>query len=443
MRLIVGMITASCGLLNAGSLLDFSYATLESLHDNDERANEYFQSAYAADPLALPLVRMMVRLKMESDDKIGALQIYEKVISAKPNAVEVRIEYGDFLGEIGKGDGIADRKREQAYQAVLDAMPGQMLPIERMLRFAREKGDDDKARALLEKLNMDSQEAVNFYVANTKSLYDSEDEAAQKRIAGSFRKAMEDHPQWAGIARAASEYFRENGNIQEAIHILDIHTTAVPSSLDLRIRKGILHFVAKEDELGVKALNDVLVIHPRKALAHESLAKHFRKSGQMDEALYHSAELLKIRGGMPEEFEQLAIELLAAGKSRDARLLLEKAVYNNPDNVILMSRLAVAAVRDPETKDTALRLFRVAESMMNELSQIDPNFLLEFSRELVVQGQNKAAEDRLRTAIKAFPKTSTKETAVALRALAGIWNAEGRNAEAAEALISRAEALEK
>jgi Tfp pilus assembly protein PilF len=201
--------------------------------------------------------------------------------------------------------------------------------------------------------------------------------------------------------------------------------------------------VAKEDELGVKALNDVLVIHPRKALAHESLAKHFRKSGQMDEALYHSAELLKIRGGTPEEFEQLAVELLAAGKSRDARLLLERAVYNNPDNVILMSRLAVAAVRDPETKDTALRLFRVAESMMNELSQIDPNFLLEFSRELVVQGQNKAAEDRLRSAIKAFPKTATKETAVALRALAGIWNAEGSNAEAAQALISRAEALEK
>jgi hypothetical protein len=40
--------------------------------------------------------------------------------------------------------------------------------IERMLRIAREKGDDDKARALLEKLYMDSQEAVNFYVANTK-----------------------------------------------------------------------------------------------------------------------------------------------------------------------------------------------------------------------------------------------------------------------------------
>ena len=109
----------------------------------------------------------------------------------------------------------------------------------------------------------------------------------------------------------------------------------------------------------------------------------------------------------------------------------------------LMIQLAVAAVRDPESKDSALRLFREAENLMSNPSQMDPNFLLEFSRELVVQGQSKAAEERLKNAIKIFPKTATKETAAALRALAGIWNAEGRNADAARALISRAEALEK
>lgn len=443
MRLIVGMISASCGLLNAGSLLDFSYATLESLNGNDLRANGYFQSAYATDPTAMPLVRIIVGMKMESGDKLEAIGIYEKVISERPDSMEARIEFGDFLGTIGRGDALADRKREAAYRAVLEAMPGQVLPIERLIRFSREKGDDDGARAWLEKLDMDSQEAVSFYVTSTKSLYDSEDEAAQKRIANSFQKAMEEHPEWAGIARAASEHFREAGNIKEAIRMLNIHTAVVPSSLDLRIRKGILHFVAKEDEAGVNALKDVLVIHSRKALAHESLAKHYRKSSQLNEALYHSAELLKIRGGTPEEFEQLGVELLAAEKSRDARLLLEKAVYNHPDNVRLMTQLAVAAVRDSESKDSALRLFRQAESMMTHPSQVDPSFLLEFARELVAQGQNKAAEERLRNAIKTFPRTATKETAVALRALAGIWNAEGRNEDAARALISRAETLEK
>ncbi len=443
MRLIVGMISASCGLLNAGSLLDFSYGILEENRGNQKRANELIESAYVADPLAMPLVRRMVEIKMESGDKLAALGIYEKVIAARPDEIGVRIEYGDFLEEIGRGDGLADRKREEAYLKVLEAMPGKVLPIERLIRFARDKGDDNRARELLEKLDMNSQEAVNYYIATTKSLYDEKDEEAKNRIVDRYQKAMENHPEWAGIARSASDYFREAGDIKEAIRMLDLHTTAVPSSLDMRIRKGILHFTAGEDEAGVKALKDVLAIHSRKVLAHESLAKFYRKNEKIDEALFHSAELLKIRGGSPEEFEQLAVELLAAGKNRDARLLLEKAVFNHPENARLMTQLAVAAVRDPESKDSALRLFREAENMMSNPSQMEPNFLLEFSQELVAQGQNKAAEERLRNAIKTFPKTATKETAAALRALAGIWNTEGRNADAARALISRAEALEK
>lgn len=437
------MISASCGLLNAGSLLDFSCGVLEEQHGHVERANKFFESAYAADPLAMPLLRRMMDIKMEAGDKIAALGLFEKVIVARPEEVELRIEYGDFLETIGRGDGVADRKREDAYLKVLELMPGQVLPIERLIRFARDKGDDNKARELLEKLSMDSPDAVNYYIATTKSLYDSKDEEAKKRITDRFQKAMEEHPEWAGIARSASDHFRDAGNIKEAIRMLELHTTAVPSSLDLRIRKGILHFVANEEEVGVKTLKDVLAIHPRKVLAHESLAKHYRKIKNTDVALFHSAEVLKIRGGTPEEFEQLAVELLAAGKNRDARLLLEKAVFNHPENAKLKTQLAVASVRDPESKGSALRLFREAENLMNEPSKMDPKFMLEFSLELVAQGENKAAEERLRNTIKTFPKTATKETAAALRALAGIWNAEGRNADAARALISRAEALEK
>lgn len=48
-----------------------------------------------------------------------------------------------------------------------------------------------------------------------------------------------------------------------------------------------------------------------------------------------------------------------------------------------------------------------------------------------------------RCAIKTFPRTATKQTAVVLREIAAIWSVEGRNADAARALIFRAEALEK
>ena len=241
MRLIVGMISASCGLLNAGSLLDFSCGILEEQHGNDKRATEFFESAYAGDPFAMPLVRRMIEIKMESGDKLAALGIFEKVITARPEDIRVRIEYGDFLETIGKGDGLADRKREEAYLKVLEAMPGKVLPIERLIRFARDKGDDNRARELLETLDMNSQEAVNYYIATTKSLYDGNDEVAKKRVEDSYQKAMENHPEWAGIARSASDYFRDAKNLKEAIRMLELHTNAVPYSLDLRIRMGILH----------------------------------------------------------------------------------------------------------------------------------------------------------------------------------------------------------
>jgi Tfp pilus assembly protein PilF len=443
MRLIVGIFLALCGLLNAGSLLDFSYGILEEQRGNGVRAAEYFESAYAEDAVSIPLVRKIVEIKMGSGDKLGALAVYEKAMEGRPEDVGLRIEYGDFLETIGRGDGLADRKREVAYMKVLELMPGQVLPIERLIRMAREKENDDKARQLLETLDLSSQEAVRYYLSTTKSLYDGKDETMKKRVTETFQRSMEQHPEWSGIARAASDHFREAGNTKEAIRMLELHTAAVPSSLDLRIRKGILHLVAGEDEVGIKDLKEVLAIHPRKLLAHESLAKLYRKNGNLDEALYHSAELMKIRGGTAEEFEQLAAEFLAAEKSRDARLLLERAVFNHPENARLMTQLAVASVRDPESKDKALRLFREAENMMTDSSQMDANFLLEFSQELVVQGQNKAAEERLKKAIKIFPKDANKQTAAALRSLAGIWNAEGRNADAARALISRAEALEK
>ena len=53
-----------------------------------------------------------------------------------------------------------------------------------------------------------------------------------------------------------------------------------------------------------------------------------------------------------------------------------------------------------------------------------------------------AAEDRLRTAIRTYPPDQKKETAVALRRLAAIWQGEKRNEEGAKSLLQRADALD-
>ncbi|MFK7851508.1 MAG: tetratricopeptide repeat protein [Akkermansiaceae bacterium] len=444
MRLVYTFALVVSGVVNGESLLDFSYGILEEQRGNQELANDFFTKAYEADPVSMPLVQKAVSLRMNENDRSGAIAIYERVIRARPEEMVIRVEYGDFLGRVGRGDALAEKKREENYLAVLSAMPGQYLPVERLIRQAREQSNDDRARELLEQLDSTSSpEAVQYYVATTKSLYDSEDVAARNRISGVFEKAMELHPEWQVTARAASDHFREVGDVSRAIKVLQQHVESSPSSLDLRIRLGILHFVAEQNEQGVEVLKRVLAIHPKKALAHESLAKHFRKEGSTEEVRYHSAELLKIRGGSPEEFISLADEFLAAEQPREARLLLEKAVFDHPEKAKLMMKLAMATSRDPTTKDDAARLFREAENMLGNPADATPDFLLESAAELVERGQTKAAEERLRNAIRTFPKEAKKETAAALRALADIWISEGRNIDAARSLVTRAEALEK
>jgi predicted Zn-dependent protease len=438
---VFGMATVSA--LHAGSLLDFSYGTLEGLRGNDVPAGDFYEKAFAADPTAMHLVRMMAQKRLDEGDRAAAFGIYQDALDARPDDTMMLIEFGDFLGSAGRGDATAERKQEEAYLKVLEKMPGDFLPIERLIRFARENGNDARARELLEQLVPNTPEAVRYYVATTKSLYDGRDKGARARIAECFSEATGSHPEWPTTARAASDHFREAGEMGQAISILRKHVEAAPSSLDLKIRLGILLLSTSEEKEGAAVLKQVLAVHPGKTLAHESLAKLHRRNGNHAEARMHAAELLKIRGGSPDEFAGLADELIAGGELRAARLLLEKAVFDHAEDARLMMKLALATSRDPETKAKAARLFREAEAMLADPAEMDPAFLLASAQELIRQGQAKAAEERLRNAIRTFPKDAKTETAAAMRALAAIWISEGRNTDAANALISRAEALER
>jgi hypothetical protein len=57
-------------------------------------------------------------------DRAAASETYERVMATRPNETSIAIEYGDFLGRVGKRDTLTQRKREEIYGKVLDAMPG-------------------------------------------------------------------------------------------------------------------------------------------------------------------------------------------------------------------------------------------------------------------------------------------------------------------------------
>lgn len=226
--------------------------------------------------------------------------------------------------------------------------------------------------------------------------------------------------------------------------MLRMHVAADPASLELRVRLGILLFSDKRIDEGEKELLEVVEIDPGQALAHQALAKSYRRRERPDLARPHAAEVLKIRGGDAGEFVGLADEFLAADLAREARLLLEKGMFHHPDDAGIAVRLAIAVRRDPSTKEKAARFFREAESLSgSDGPATEPEFQREFAEVLLEQGKSRPAEDRLRAAIRAYTAEEKREMASAMRRLAEIWRSENRNEEAAGALLKRAELLEE
>jgi Tfp pilus assembly protein PilF len=419
---------------------DFALGVLAESRDDAAEATLRFENAREAAPLALPLVRRAVRARLAEGARPAAVKLYRDLAAARPDDLEIQLACADFLEQQGGGDALALKLADETLEAALQKNPGHPEIIRRLFQRAPSAGDKSRR---LDQLAPDDPASVLLYATLSRSLFDSADAAAREKLDRRFLSAVESYPENPGLARAASEYFRDTERPDQAIDILKRHIEAAPSSLDLRTRLGILHFTAQRDAEGEAALKEVLAIHPRQALAHQSLAKFYRLRDPPGPARFHAGELLKIRGGSPADFIKLADEWLAADDPRQARILLEKAVFDHPQNFELANQLAIATRRDPATRDLAARLFREAEALRSADRKPEPAFLIESAEALIAQGQSKAAEERLRAAIKSFPPEAKKETAAALRRLALLWETEGRNVNAARALRQRADALDR
>lgn len=422
--------------------LEFALAVLEESRALESAADR-FEKARLLDPLALPLVQRAVARKTAEGDRAGAVKLFRELATARPDDLQVQFLYADFLQQQGDGDSMALKLATDTLEAALQKHPGHPGVIQRLHAIYQASGRKADAAALLEKLPPDDPTSAMLFAALTRSTLDADDAAQRDRLDEHYITSLTAHPQLAALAREVSEYFRNSGRLELAIEALEKHVAAAPSSLDLRTRLGILHFSAKQDEKGLRVLKEVLEIHPQQALAHQALAKYFRSHQQPEAARLHAGELLKIRSGSPADFLKLAAEWLAADEPRQARLLLERAVFSHPEHPELLQQLAIATRRDPETRENAARIFREAEAVLPAGAKNEPAFLIESAETLIEQGQSKAAEDRLRAAIRAYPPEAKKESAAALRRLAALWEAENRNADAARALRLRADALDR
>lgn len=419
-----------------------AFGVLEEIRGHQERAAAYVEKARGLDPTAAPLVRRAVERLLEARKRAEAIRLWQELAAARPGDATLQTAYADFLVRQGSGGALALKLATDTLESQLARYPGNPEIIRRLCSIYQNQGGLARCRELASRLAPGEPAAVLLFADLARTLHDRDDTSARDETARRFDLALTEQPGHAGLARAASEFHRNAGDREKAIEALTRHITAAPWSLDLRARLGILLFAANRGPEGERVLLDLLAIHPRHGQAHQSLAKYYRMNGDAGAAARHADEALKIRGGDPAEFLKLADEHLAANRPREARLLLEKAVFDHPENPDLRMKLAVASQRDPESRARASRLFREAEAAAPEDVITDPLFLTGSAEALIASGQSKAAEERLRAAIRLHPPEAKAETAATLRRLATLWETENRNLAAARALRQRADALD-
>lgn len=428
--------------LHASPRVGFARGVLAEQRGDDDAAAAAFERARAADPDALPLMLRVATRRQAAGDLAGASTLHREFAERHPERLDAQLLYADFLREASPDDDFASRLAGEVLDRALQRFPGTLALLQRRFRVHEALGERERSRALFEQVAARPDDALAA-LEMARTLFAKDDAAARDRIDTLLRDACRRRPGDRALARAASEHFRTSGRLPEAIDTLAAHAAADPSSLELRVRLGLLQLAAERTAEGEATLLAVVAIDPRLALAHRALAKFYRQRERAAEARHHAAEALHVRGGAPADFLALAEEFLAAGQPREARLLLEKAAFRHPADPALAARLAVATRRDPDRRATAARLFREAEALSGpDGPAADPVFLQEFAEALLESGQTAAAEDRLRLAIRRFPADRGRETAAALRRLAAIWQEGRRHEEAARALLQRADALD-
>ena len=420
----------------------FACGVLEAIRGNDPAP--WFERAHGEAPDAWPLVRRVAARKYRDGHLAVASNLYREFVANHPNHLTARMTYADFLRESSPEDDFAAKLASRALEDGLKQHPHHLGLIRRLFLSYEQRGLRERSMALFKKVLATPRADHTIAAASmAQTLFAADDQDARNQIDQIYLSAIAVNPNDAQLARAASEHFRTTNRLPEAIDMLVRHTKANPSSLDLRVRLGILQFAAERPEEAIKTLTQVLDIHPEHALAHQTLAKYYRRQNSPEKARPHAVARLEIRGGEAGKFVQLAAEMLAAEQTRDARLLLEKGLFYHPENAELAVTLAMACQRDPSYRGDLIQRFREAEALSSpdDLAR-QPEFQRAFAEALLIDKQKDAAEQRLRAAIKAFPADAKQETANALRRLADLWLADGRNQSAARALQTRADRLD-
>ena len=414
-------------------------------------ALEQFDAIRAADPDSFTVAERTASLQLNRFKNLpAASKILRDFAKGHPAELAPQLYYSDFLRQNAPRDAMARKTAREILGAANERFPHTPNVFTRLIQLA-EEAEDREGSLVLFRAEMASEEndsaAWVALIPLARNLIAGDDPEYRPTLDTLHERALRDGVSDPTIARRVSDYYREEGRLDEAIAALQKHITAVPNSLELRTRLGLLLVSAKRLDEGRQVLEDTVAIDPDFVYAHRALAGLFQKSGDLEKSRHHQSEVLRVAGGTAGDFLALANKYLEAENPHQARLLLERAQFDHPENAAVAARLAIATLRDGDTK-TASRVFRQAEALAEESQDpevkefMGPDFQIEFARALRDAGDLASAETRLRSAARMAPEDKPAEGALALRELARLWLDQGKNQGPAISLLKRAQSLD-
>jgi len=442
----ISIAIASSGILfaqdTAVARREYAQAVLAGLRGDAQGKARHEEAARIAHPTALLLADRAARRAIKAGDIKTASTLYRTLAQDRQDSLQAQFLYTDFLRSQSAEDDFALRLAVEKLEELRKKQPTHPEILERLLRLYEQQLQREKSEALYQDYLKHAQADPAVAEMFSRILRDQDDAQSQEQLDKMYRQRIEETPGDPNLARSASEHFRKTKRLPEAIALLQKHVKAAPSSLDMRVRLGILLLANKQEAEGEAALLAALAIDPSLYVAHQSLAKHYGQQQKPEQARKHRSEMLKLRGGDASEFLEVSQEYLNAKDAKAARILLEKACFDYPKDVDLLYLRAVATHLDAAESAKAPALFDEAEKLAKEPTR-NPLYLRHAAESYWTAKQTEKAESRLRDAIKAYPATQKKESAAAIRLLASWWQQQNKNADAAKALLQRAEMLER
>jgi predicted Zn-dependent protease len=432
------------------ALSEYARGVFAELQGDRKSARTHFETTLAADPDSFMVVRRAAKSQLATKDLNAASGTLRTFARQHPAHLGAQLHYTDFLEQHARGDAAALQVSIDLLENANERFPHEPELYARLINQYENAETRDKSLALF-RAQFEAPEAGPAHwmalAPIARTLLPGNSEELADRLDTIARRTIETGIASPAAARMVSDYYRTTNRLNEAIAVLEQHIGKAPDSLELRARLGLLLFYAKREEDGERALRDTLAIDADQILAHKGLAKFYERRGDLDRSLHHRAEILRVNGGTPSGFLEIANIYLDNDQPHPARLLLEKARFEHPEDPGIAARLAIASLRDGDTT-AAARLFRQAESLARDSRDpdaarfLDADFQLEFAVSLREAGDVAAAEDRLRNAARSIPEDQPEKTARALRELARLWLDQDRNHGPAAALLKRAESLE-